>query len=75
MVFPDHVLTGSLGYGSMIDMPAFPSGHLLGTVKILFAPAHYAAEKVQKMEDFRPAAMLAFNSLVLAKKRPEPGNG
>lgn len=59
-VFPDHLLIGSLGCGSVINMPVFLAGHFMGTVNILHAPGYYTAERVEALHDIRPAAMVAF---------------
>jgi hypothetical protein len=64
-VFPDHAIIGSLGCGSVINMPVFLSGYFLGTVNILHEPDFYTAAKVQTLQDLRHAAMLAFASLLI----------
>lgn len=64
-VFPDHALIGSLGCGSVVNMPVFLCGQFLGTANILHAPGYYTVSRVQKLHDLRPAAMLAFCSLFL----------
>ena len=66
-VFPDHAVIGSLGCGSVINMPVLVSGRFMGTVNILHTAGYYAQTRVQKMRDLRPAAMLAFCSLTLAE--------
>jgi hypothetical protein len=68
-VFPDHVLIGSLGCGSVINMPVFLSGSFMGTVNVLHEADYYSPARVQRMHDLRAAAMLAFCSLALAPQR------
>lgn len=65
----DRALIGSLGCGSVVNMPVFVSGRFMGTVNILHVPGHCSATKVQKLHDLRPAAMLAFCSLALSGLR------
>ena len=66
-VFPDHAIIGSLGCGSVVNMPVVLAGQFLGTVNVLNAPGYYGAARLQKIHDLRPAAMLAFCSFALAK--------
>lgn len=39
-VFPDHEKIGSLGLGSVINLPVFVSDRLLGTVNLLHEGGH-----------------------------------
>lgn len=59
-VFPDHELIGTLGCGSVINMPVFLAGRFMGTVNILHEPGYYTLDRVSALQDLRPAAMLAF---------------
>jgi hypothetical protein len=62
-VFPDHELIGSLGCASVLNLPVFQGGELLGTVNLLDVEGHFTPDRVRLCEDglARPAltAMLA----------------
>lgn len=64
-VFPDHELIGSLGCGSVINMPVFLAGRFMGTVNVLHEPGYYRAERVARLQELQPAAMLAFGCFAL----------
>lgn len=49
-VFPDHELIGSLGLGSVINLPIVLGGELVATVNLLDAGGHYTAERVAAAE-------------------------
>lgn len=49
-VFPDHELIGSLGCGSVINLPVILGGKLVGTVNMLDAERHYTPERVAVVE-------------------------
>mgnify|MGYP002628390248 CR=1 FL=1 len=70
--FPDHAVIASLGCGSVINMPVFLAGQFLGTVNVLHEPDHYAPDRVAKLHDLRPAAMLAFASHALGLSADHP---
>jgi hypothetical protein len=59
-VFPDHELIGSLGCGSVINMPVFLAGRFMGTVNVLHEPGYYTPKRVAGLQGLQPAAMLAF---------------
>ena len=61
-VFPDHEIIHSLGCGSVINMPVFLAGQLLGTVNILHEPGYYTPARLEELLELRPAAMLTFAS-------------
>lgn len=46
-VFPDHELIGSLGCGSVLNLPIVHDGVLIGTVNLLDAEHHFTPERVQ----------------------------
>ena len=67
-VFPDHAIIGSLGCGSVVNMPVVLAGQFLGTVNVLHRTLYYQPPVVQKLHDLRSAAMLAFASLALTDR-------
>ncbi len=48
-VFPDHQLIGSLGCGSVVNLPVLRAGHLVATVNLLEAEGHYTPERVERI--------------------------
>lgn len=50
-VFPDYDLIGSLGCGSVMNLPVFDNGTLLGTVNLLDAEGHFTPERVRYARD------------------------
>lgn len=68
-VFPDHVLIGSLGCGSVINMPVFLAGEFLGTVNALHVPGHFTEPRVAAMKALRAAAVMAFAATILGGHR------
>ncbi len=49
-VFPDHELIGSLGCGSVVNLPVILGGKLVATVNMLDAEHHYTPERVARVE-------------------------
>lgn len=49
-VFPDAVLIGQLGCGSVINLPIFKDGALVATMNILHEAGHYTPERVTRTE-------------------------
>ena len=49
-VFPDHELIGSMGLGSVINLPIVLGGDLVATVNLLDATRHYTPERVAAAE-------------------------
>ncbi|MGQ7845588.1 hypothetical protein ACUNV4_13980 [Granulosicoccus sp. 3-233] len=49
-VFPDHELIGSLGCGSVINLPVILGGKLVATVNMLDIEHHYTEERVAWVE-------------------------
>lgn len=45
-VFPDHALIGSLGLGSVVNMPVILRGQIGTTLNLLDAAGHYTPERV-----------------------------
>lgn len=50
-VFPDHALIGSLGCGSVVNMPIVLKDELVATVNLLDAEDHYTPDRVAAAED------------------------
>ena len=67
-VFPDHPIIGSLGCGSVMNMPTFLAGQFMGTVNVLHVPGHFTPDRVEKLHALRPAAMMAFAALAAFTK-------
>jgi GAF domain-containing protein len=59
-VFPDHALIWSLGCGSVINIPVFVAGKLLGTVNCLDVEHHYTPERVEASNILAIPAKVAF---------------
>ena len=47
-VFPDHELIKSLGCESVINLPVYIGGEMLGTVNCLDVAHHYTPERVER---------------------------
>ncbi len=62
-VFPDHPLIAELGCGAAVNVPIKVSGSFLGTINLLEKAGYYTPERVSRICDFRPAAMIAFLAL------------
>jgi GAF domain-containing protein len=65
-VFGDHELIASLGCGSVINLPVFVAGQLLGTVNILHEPHYYTPERAAR---FVAHAALPAKLAMLAAER------
>ncbi|HWA42386.1 MAG TPA: hypothetical protein VHA10_04190 [Hypericibacter adhaerens] len=50
-VFPDHELIGSMGLGSVINLPVVLHGDLVAAINLLDAAGHYTVERVQAAEE------------------------
>ncbi len=48
-VFPDHQLIGSLGCGSVVNLPVLRAGQLVATVNLLDVEGHYTPERVDRV--------------------------
>ncbi|EYD76013.1 hypothetical protein Rumeso_02442 [Rubellimicrobium mesophilum DSM 19309] len=48
-VFGDHELIGSLGCGSVVNLPVLRAGQLVATVNLLDAEQHYTPERVERV--------------------------
>lgn len=53
-VFPDHELIGSLGCGSVVNLPVVLWGELVATINLLDAAHHYTPERVAAIEEHLP---------------------
>ncbi|WP_428687450.1 GAF domain-containing protein [Roseibium sp.] len=51
-VFPDFELIGSLGCGSVINLPVVLGDTLVGTVNMLHEEQHYTPERVKQAKDW-----------------------
>lgn len=60
LVFPDHALIQSLGYGSCTNIPIIIAGRVIGTLNCLHEAAHYTDERVAASETLKPYGALAF---------------
>ena len=49
-VFPDYALIGSLGCGSVLNLPVVLEGALVATVNLLDAEGHFTPERVRHCE-------------------------
>lgn len=63
-VFPDHELIGSLGCGSVVNLPITLGGVLMATMNILHEEGYYTSQRVKTVEQDlllpATAAMLAY---------------
>jgi hypothetical protein len=50
-VFPDHELIGSLGCGSVVNLPVVLGGEIVAAINLLDAAGHYTPERVRAVED------------------------
>lgn len=50
-VFPDHALIGSLGLGSVVNMPVELGGELMATLNLLDVEGYFTAERVALIRD------------------------
>lgn len=57
-VFPDHAQIGSLGCGSVMNLPIFDNGVLQATVNLLDVEGHFTAERVRRYQDILKAPAL-----------------
>ena len=48
-VFPDHGLIGSLGCGSVVNLPVLRTGQLVATINLLDVEQHYTPERVERI--------------------------
>lgn len=58
-VFPDYALIGSLGCGSVINLPILADGALMATVNLLDAEGYFTPARVQTCEQHLTAPALA----------------
>ena len=49
-VFPDHALIGSLGCGSVVNVPVVLEGDLVATINLLNSAGFYTPERVARAE-------------------------
>lgn len=50
-VFPDYELIGSLGCGSVLNLPIVDQGQLIGTVNLLDAEHHFTPQRMDACQD------------------------
>ena len=69
-VFPDHELIGSLGCGSVVNLPIVLGGKLVGTMNILHREHHYTPARTALVATHlslpAKAALLTFERLISA---------
>jgi hypothetical protein len=66
LVFPDHALIGSLGCGSVVNLPIVLGGQLVATMNILDREGHYSIERISMIG---PEISLSAKTAVLAFER------
>ena len=59
-VFPDHAFIVSLGLGSVVNLPVVLRGELLGTVNLLHEAGYYTSDRLTRLAQITPPAILAF---------------
>ncbi|GLQ54946.1 GAF domain-containing protein [Devosia nitrariae] len=64
-VFPDHELIGSLGCGSVVNMPVILGDELVGTLNMLHEEQYYTPERVELIRTYLsvPAKLAALVAL------------
>jgi len=68
-VFPDYELIGSLGCGSVVNLPIRLAGSFLGTVNMLHEPGYYTPKTIEKISRLGGAAIIAFCAYNQANKQ------
>jgi hypothetical protein len=71
--FPDHALIGSLGCGSVVNLPVLRAGDLVATVNLLDAERHYTPARVARIETELTLPAMAVLLLVEALGRSAAG--
>ncbi len=73
-VFPDHALIGSLGCGSVVNMPVVLEGDLVATINLLHSAGFYTPECVAraKAELAMPARLCCSLALRFGAKQAGP---
>ena len=64
-VFPDHELIGSLGCGSVVNLPVILRGELVATVNALHEEGHYGPERVARIR--RDLTLPALTALLVER--------
>jgi hypothetical protein len=74
-VFPDHALIGSLGCGSVVNVPVVLEGDLVATINLLHSAGFYTAERVAHAEAELaiPARLCCSLALRFGVKQARPG--
>jgi hypothetical protein len=74
-VFPDHALIGSLGCGSVANVPVVLEGDLVATINLLHSAGIYTPERVARAEAELaiPARLCCSLALRFGAKRAGPG--
>ncbi|MBV1902121.1 MAG: GAF domain-containing protein [Marinosulfonomonas sp.] len=68
-VFPDYELIGSLGCGSVVNLPIRLAGSFLGTVNMLHEPGYYTPKTIEKISRLGGAGIIAFCAYNRANKQ------
>lgn len=71
-VFPDYELIGSLGCGSVINLPVRYNGEFLGTVNLLHEPGYYTPSRVKTATALSGHATLALLGARTLNHREHP---
>lgn len=58
-VFPDHALIGSLGCGSVVNLPILRAGSLIATVNVLDAEHYWTGPRVAGLQAQMPVPAMA----------------
>ncbi len=69
-VFPDYELIGSLGCGSVVNLPVLRGGELVATVNLLDVEGHYTTDRVALIAAEMTLAAMA--TLLTAALDPAP---
>jgi len=67
VVFPDHALIGSLGLGSVLNVPIVIEGAVRSVFNMLHEPDYFTPERVATALMLRPAYALASLAAILAE--------
>lgn len=71
-VFPDHALIGSLGCGSVLNLPVIEHGALIATVNLLDAEGYFTPDRVRYCEAALTRPALAAMQAARATARAYP---
>ncbi|MCR9139265.1 MAG: GAF domain-containing protein [Alphaproteobacteria bacterium] len=72
-VFADHELIGSLGCGSVMNLPVFDDGALLATVNLLDREGYFTPDRVQRI--LAELSAPSFQAVRIARDTAKPVQG